>query len=113
MGNTVERREISVILVEKGEGPLSYRRVWTGVLTFGLSERGGGGWVSLMMAAASGAFAEKEEEEKYVYRISTAEEWESLKASGSMFGGQLDKTTGCIHLSKLNQVCSTPSISVS
>lgn len=67
----------------------------------------------MMAAAASGASTEKEEEEKYVYRISTAEEWESLKASGSMFGGQLDKTTGCIHLSKLNQVRSTLSISVS
>lgn len=42
--------------------------------------------------------------EDYVYRISTAEEWEALQKNGSMFGGELDRTSGYIHLSKLDQV---------
>ncbi|GMH26376.1 hypothetical protein Nepgr_028219 [Nepenthes gracilis] len=45
-----------------------------------------------------------EGEEEYVYRISTAAEWEELQRTGSIFGGDLDKSTGCIHLSKLDQV---------
>lgn len=48
-----------------------------------------------------------EEEEKtleFVYRISTGEEWEELQKKGEIFGGDLDRTTGFIHLSKLNQV---------
>ncbi|CDP17017.1 unnamed protein product [Coffea canephora] len=40
----------------------------------------------------------------YVYRISTAEEWAELQTSGSTFGRQIDKSTGCIHLSNLHQV---------
>ncbi|XP_059625532.1 uncharacterized protein LOC132268741 isoform X2 [Cornus florida] len=48
-----------------------------------------------------------EEEEEFVYRISTAEEWEAMQRSGTNFGGELDKSTGCIHLSKLHQVQST------
>ncbi|GFY98629.1 hypothetical protein Acr_13g0000300 [Actinidia rufa] len=48
-----------------------------------------------------------QEGEEYVYRISTAEEWEALQRTGSSFGGELDKTTGCFHLSKLHQVQST------
>ncbi|BFG23800.1 hypothetical protein CerSpe_100740 [Prunus speciosa] len=44
------------------------------------------------------------EEDEYVYRISTAKEWEELQSSGSSFCGELDKTSGFIHLSKLNQV---------
>ncbi|XP_057963581.1 uncharacterized protein LOC131154827 isoform X3 [Malania oleifera] len=51
--------------------------------------------------------AGKEEEgvaEEFVYRISTAEEWEELQKSGSTYGGDLDKKSGFIHLSKLNQV---------
>ncbi|XP_057963580.1 uncharacterized protein LOC131154827 isoform X2 [Malania oleifera] len=50
--------------------------------------------------------AGKEEEgvaEEFVYRISTAEEWEELQKSGSTYGGDLDKKSGFIHLSKLNQ----------
>nr|GLL35926.1 uncharacterized protein LOC109193711 [Ipomoea trifida]GMD31173.1 Serine hydrolase-like protein [Ipomoea batatas] len=47
------------------------------------------------------------EKEEFVYRISTAEEWEEFQKNGSMLGGDLDKTTGCIHLSKLDQVQST------
>ncbi|CAL2244315.1 unnamed protein product [Prunus armeniaca] len=43
-------------------------------------------------------------EDEYVYRISTAKEWEQLQSSGSSFCGELDKTSGFIHLSKLNQV---------
>ncbi|XP_077240197.1 dihydroorotate dehydrogenase [Tasmannia lanceolata] len=42
-----------------------------------------------------------------VYRISTAEEWEELQKNGSTFGGELDKNTGFIHLSKLDQVMAT------
>lgn len=39
-----------------------------------------------------------------MYRISTAKEWEELQKNGSTFGGQLDKSSGFIHLSKLDQV---------
>ncbi|KAH7578201.1 hypothetical protein ACOSP7_000595 [Xanthoceras sorbifolium] len=49
--------------------------------------------------------AEKVEES--VYRISTAHEWEELQKNGSTFGGDLDKSTACIHLSNLDQVQST------
>lgn len=44
------------------------------------------------------------EEEQYVYRISTAQEWELLQKEGFAYGGDLDKSTGCFHLSKLSQV---------
>nr|DAD33011.1 TPA_asm: hypothetical protein HUJ06_011862 [Nelumbo nucifera] len=47
---------------------------------------------------------EVRESQEFVYRISTAKEWEELQKSGSTFGGDLDKTTGCIHLSKLDQL---------
>ncbi|XP_030454690.1 uncharacterized protein LOC115675996 [Syzygium oleosum] len=51
---------------------------------------------------------EKEEEgEEYVYRISTLKEWEALQRDGHAYGGDLDKSTGCFHLSKLSQVQST------
>lgn len=40
----------------------------------------------------------------FVYRISTVKEWEELQKNGSVFGGDLDKTSGFIHLSKLDQV---------
>lgn len=43
----------------------------------------------------------------YVYRISTAKEWEELQSTGSVSGGQLDKASGFIHLSQLHQVRST------
>uniref|UniRef100_I1JQV0 DUF952 domain-containing protein n=1 Tax=Glycine max TaxID=3847 RepID=I1JQV0_SOYBN len=42
-----------------------------------------------------------------VYRISTAKEWEELQSNGSSFGGDLDKSSAFIHLSKLDQVRST------
>ncbi|KAI4301547.1 hypothetical protein L6164_034815 [Bauhinia variegata] len=51
--------------------------------------------------------AAKEGEADFVYRISTAEEWEELQKNGSFFGGDLDKSSGFIHLSKLDQVQST------
>lgn len=44
------------------------------------------------------------EGEEIVYRISTAEEWEGLQKNGSIFGGDLDKSSGFIHLSSLQQV---------
>ncbi|KAH7862798.1 hypothetical protein Vadar_009739 [Vaccinium darrowii] len=63
------------------------------------------------MAAAAAAKEQggvnKEGEKLFVYRISTAEEWEALQRNGSTFGGELDKTTGCFHLSNLHQVQST------
>ncbi|XP_028791450.1 uncharacterized protein LOC114747303 [Neltuma alba] len=43
----------------------------------------------------------------FVYRISTAREWEELQKNGSVFGGELDRSSGFIHLSKLDQVQST------
>ncbi|GMN52247.1 hypothetical protein TIFTF001_021393 [Ficus carica] len=46
-------------------------------------------------------------EEEFVYRISTAEEWEEFQKSGSTFGGLLDKSSAFIHLSNLSQVQST------
>ncbi|KAK9704723.1 hypothetical protein RND81_07G007400 [Saponaria officinalis] len=42
--------------------------------------------------------------EEYVYRISTAKEWEEVQKRGSTFGGELDKSTSCFHLSTLHQV---------
>ncbi|KAI3682406.1 hypothetical protein L1987_82370 [Smallanthus sonchifolius] len=45
--------------------------------------------------------------EEFVYRISSADEWSELQTSKSTFGQQLDKDSGFIHLSKLNQVNST------
>ncbi|XP_024975301.1 uncharacterized protein LOC112513306 [Cynara cardunculus var. scolymus] len=47
------------------------------------------------------------ESEEFVYRISTADEWSELQTSRCTFGQQLDKDSGFIHLSKLNQVKST------
>ncbi|XP_016709994.1 uncharacterized protein [Gossypium hirsutum] len=48
--------------------------------------------------------------EEFVYRISTAEEWEALQKNGSVFGGDLDKSSGFIHLSSLHQVSLSPSM---
>ncbi|KAK7259169.1 hypothetical protein RIF29_24769 [Crotalaria pallida] len=42
--------------------------------------------------------------EEFVYRITTAKEWEELQKNGSTFGGDLDKSSSFIHLSNLNQV---------
>ncbi|RVX01595.1 hypothetical protein CK203_017481 [Vitis vinifera] len=50
---------------------------------------------------------QEKEAEEFVYRISTAQEWEELQKAGACYGGQLDKSTGCIHLSNLHQVQST------
>ena len=40
----------------------------------------------------------------FVYRISTADEWAELERTGATLGGDLDRSTGCIHLSDLGQV---------
>eukprot|EP00258_Populus_trichocarpa_P034632 XP_024450651.1 uncharacterized protein LOC7460483 isoform X2 [Populus trichocarpa] len=57
------------------------------------------------MAAKEGIRSGREgEEEEHVYRISTDKEWEELQRNGSCFGGQLDKSSGFIHLSKLDQL---------
>ncbi|KAJ4809378.1 Pre-mRNA-splicing factor SYF2 [Rhynchospora pubera] len=45
-----------------------------------------------------------EKESQWVYRISVGEEWDELQQKGSSLGGDLDRTTRCIHLSDLNQV---------
>ncbi|WCJ22663.1 hypothetical protein M5689_004741 [Euphorbia peplus] len=47
------------------------------------------------------------EEEEYVYRISTAQEWEALQKNGSTYGGHLDKSSAFLHFSNLHQVQST------
>ncbi|KAK7284544.1 hypothetical protein RJT34_19291 [Clitoria ternatea] len=44
---------------------------------------------------------------EFVYRISTAKEWEELQSDGSTFGGDLDKSSTFFHLSKLDQVRQT------
>lgn len=44
------------------------------------------------------------EAEEFVYRISTIKEWEELQKTGSLYGGELDKSSGFIHLSKRHQV---------
>lgn len=44
------------------------------------------------------------DEEEFVYRICTDEEWEDFQGNGHSFGGEFDKFSGFIHLSKLNQV---------
>ncbi|XP_070660857.1 uncharacterized protein [Malus domestica] len=51
-----------------------------------------------------GGGGEGEGKEEYVYRIITAVEWGELQSSGSIFGGELDKKSGFIHLSNLNQI---------
>ncbi|KAL9272247.1 hypothetical protein AKJ16_DCAP21226 [Drosera capensis] len=43
-------------------------------------------------------------EDEFLYRISTASEWDQLQRSGSTYGGDLDKSTGCFHLSTLPQL---------
>ncbi|XP_021893917.1 uncharacterized protein LOC110811578 isoform X2 [Carica papaya] len=47
--------------------------------------------------------AKEGKREEFVYRISTAIEWEELQKNGSTLGGDLDKSTGCFHLSNLDQ----------
>ncbi|XP_074563853.1 uncharacterized protein LOC141820439 isoform X2 [Curcuma longa] len=42
--------------------------------------------------------------EGFVYRVSVSDEWEELQRTGATLGGDLDRTTGCIHLSDLDQV---------
>lgn len=42
--------------------------------------------------------------EAFVYRVSTAEEWEELQSKGATLGRDLDRRTGCIHLCSLRQV---------
>ncbi|XP_021769986.1 uncharacterized protein LOC110734233 isoform X3 [Chenopodium quinoa] len=45
-----------------------------------------------------------EQEEKYVYRISTAKEWDDFQVNAHTFGADLDKSTACFHLSTLSQL---------
>jgi uncharacterized protein (DUF952 family) len=40
----------------------------------------------------------------FVYRISTADEWAEFQRTGATLGGDLDRSTGCIHLSDLSQL---------
>ncbi|KAM1659147.1 hypothetical protein ACFXTN_043235 [Malus domestica] len=67
-----------------------------GAMAAGGGGGGGGG--------EGGGEGEGEGKEEYVYRISTAVEWGELQSSGSIFGGELDKKSGFIHLSNLNQL---------
>lgn len=57
-----------------------------------------------MAAEEDGGKTCRGEGEEYVYRISTATEWEEVQKNGSTFGGQLDRSSGFIHLSNLDQV---------
>ena len=43
-------------------------------------------------------------DQDFIYRISTDQEWQEFQKKGSSLGGELDKSTGCFHLSKLEQV---------
>ncbi|KAK4272998.1 hypothetical protein QN277_021474 [Acacia crassicarpa] len=43
----------------------------------------------------------------FVYRISNAREWEEFQKNGLIFSGELDRSSGFIHLSKLDQAQST------
>ncbi|XP_002279323.2 uncharacterized protein LOC100262326 [Vitis vinifera] len=61
----------------------------------------------LILCVKMAAKEQEKEAEEFVYRISTAQEWEELQKAGACYGGQLDKSTGCIHLSNLHQVQST------
>ncbi|XAR61450.1 hypothetical protein NMG60_11035155 [Bertholletia excelsa] len=70
--------------------------------TISLTERGGR-WETMAAAGTEEANGSND----FVYRISTAEEWEELQITGSILGGELDKSTGCIHLSNIDQVQST------
>ncbi|KGN58541.1 uncharacterized protein LOC101207691 [Cucumis sativus] len=45
--------------------------------------------------------------EEFVYRISTSKEWDESHRLGHICGGHLDKSSGFIHLSNLDQVQST------
>ncbi|EER93911.1 hypothetical protein BDA96_01G198700 [Sorghum bicolor] len=40
----------------------------------------------------------------FVYRISTVDEWTEFQRTGATLGGDLDRSTGCIHLSDISQV---------
>lgn len=42
--------------------------------------------------------------DQFVYRVSTEKEWDELQRTGSTLGGDIDRKTGCIHLSTLHQV---------
>eukprot|EP01018_Ginkgo_biloba_P009766 Gb_07740 [translate_table: standard] len=46
----------------------------------------------------------EDRQDSIVYRISTEAEWKSLQQTEATLGGDLDKQTGCIHLSKQSQV---------
>jgi len=43
----------------------------------------------------------------FVYRISPEDEWAAAQAAGALQGGQLDSTSGYIHLSTAAQVMGT------
>lgn len=40
----------------------------------------------------------------FVYRISNAEEWKRAQEEGGLWGGQMDRDSGFIHLSSEEQV---------
>ncbi|CAN1196407.1 hypothetical protein LINPERHAP2_LOCUS43557 [Linum perenne] len=59
------------------------------------------------MEASGGATATGGDKKNFVYRISTATEYEKLQKDGSTHGGEIDTSSRFIHLSDLNQVMST------
>ncbi|KAI3723526.1 hypothetical protein L2E82_35163 [Cichorium intybus] len=65
-----------------------------------LKDLSGNRHISAKMAGNMGL----NESEEFVYIISTAEKWSELQTSRSTFGQNLDKDSGFIHLSKLNQI---------
>ncbi|CAN1353103.1 hypothetical protein LINPERPRIM_LOCUS43029 [Linum perenne] len=56
------------------------------------------------MEASGGATATGGDKKNFVYRISTAAEYEKLQKDGSTHGGEIDTSSRFIHLSDLNQL---------
>jgi len=46
-------------------------------------------------------------EPEYVYRISSEEEWSDARKANGLLGGKLDKDSGFVHLSTMEQVPGT------
>ncbi|KAK9139124.1 hypothetical protein Scep_008805 [Stephania cephalantha] len=57
-----------------------------------------------MLLCSIGSSKMENERPEFVYRISTKEEIEVLQKNGSTFGGDIDKSSGFFHLSKIDQV---------
>ncbi|WOL04020.1 hypothetical protein Cni_G12741 [Canna indica] len=64
---------------------------------------GGGGGCEMDKSGGDG-IEKRVPKDGFVYRVSTSAEWEALQKTGFMLGGDLDRRTGCVHLSDLDQV---------